>query len=587
MTNISFKVDTRLAKLLSQNYRSSEQAIKELVDNAWDADSENVMVTLPQEMTCESIIVEDNGSGMTEEEILREYLHIASDRRKRRGDVTSLKKRKVKGKKGIGKFAGLMAANSMLVETWARGIKCRFLITTCALDSIDSIQSLPIEMSVTKCSVKEHGTRISLTSLHQNMAFPQPEKFRQILLQEYGREDGFNISVNDKDLDIDDVIGAYTSHSENLPDVGDVKLRFTVSNQKGKLKQPGISIRVGGKIVGKPSFFGLDEADDFPTKLLAKIFGEVEVDGLKDHVTADWGALVENSELYESVLAYVAPLIRKQVKDAYSRDIAMAQARLQKKVNERLLAMPEYKRLFAEKSIKAVLGKYYGEPESKVEPVVSVLLDALERTDYRAILDYIHKAGHSDIAKVASVLSEFGLAELAILGEQVKSRLEFLNHLERLCTDKSVKEDAVHSALDKNLWVFGHEYSLFSSNITLKRQVEEYLDKNYTGDRGNMRPDLMLSAGYSGAHLLIEFKRPSHALRYQDYQQATQYRNDFTKYIDTDIEILVIGGRRAADLPKSQNIEPMTSIAIFDEIISRSRNQLNWLLQELGGNAHA
>ncbi len=480
-----------------------------------------------------------------------------------------------------------MAANSMLVETWARGKKCQFSISTSALESIDSIERLPIEMDISDCLSEKHGTRISLTSLHQHMAFPQPEKFRQILLQEYGREDDFNIFVNDKELDIDDVIGTYTSHAQNLPDVGDVNLRFTVSNQKGKLKQPGISIRVGGKIVGKPGFFGLDEADDFPKKLLAKIYGEVEVDGLKDHVTADWGALVENSELYKSVLDYVAPIIREKVREAYGRDIAMAQARLQKKINERLAALPEYKRQFAEKSITAVLGKYYGEPESKVEPVVSVLLDAVERTDYRAILDYIHEAGHSDIAKVASVLSEFGLAELAILGEQVKSRLEFLEHLERLCKDNSVKEDAVHSALEKNLWVFGHEYFLFSSNITLKRQIEEYLNMKYTGDRSSRRPDLMLSAGYSGTHLLIEFKRPSHALKYVDYQQATQYRNDFRKYIGTDIEILLIGGKRGNDLPESVNIEPNTSIIIFNEVISRSRNQLNWLLQELGGSAHA
>lgn len=289
MTKVTFNVDTRLAKLLSQNYRSSERAIKELVDNAWDADSEDVMITLPQAMTDELIVVEDNGSGMTEEEIHREYLHIASDRRERRGTLTPSKKRKVKGKKGIGKFAGLMAANHMMVETWARGKKCQFAICTSALESIDSIDLLPIEMAVTACSIEKHGTRISLSSLHQNMAFPQPETFRQILLQEYGREDGFKISVNGKDLDIDDVIGTYTSHSKKLPDVGDVNLRFTVSNKNGKLKQPGITIRVGGKIVGKPGFFGLDEADDFPKKLLAKIYGEVEVDGLKDHVTADWG----------------------------------------------------------------------------------------------------------------------------------------------------------------------------------------------------------------------------------------------------------------------------------------------------------
>lgn len=587
MKKIAFQVDTRLAKLLSENYRSSEKAIKELVDNAWDADSESISILLPKPMTDDPIVVHDNGSGMTEQEILREYLCIASDRRKRRGELTPNKKRKVKGKKGIGKFAGLLSANVMNVETWARGKKCQFSISTAALDSSEDIEKLPIDLEVTDCDEQLHGTRISLSSLHQNLTFPNPDKFRQILLQEYGREVDFEILVNEKTLGVDDIQGTYTTHEENIPKIGKVKLDFTISTQKGKLKKPGISIRVDGKVVGKPDFFGLDVADDFPQKLLDKIYGEIEVDGLRDHVTADWGALIENSETYEQVKAHVQPIIRAKIKEEYGRDIALAQARLQKKINERLAALPEYKRQYADKSIKAVLSKYYGEPESKVEPVVSVLLDALERTEYRAVLEYIHEADRADISKLAEVLSEFGLAELAILGEQARSRLEFLDQFERLCQNSDTDEALVHSSLEKNLWVFGAQYSLFSSNKTLRRQVEDYLGKKYKGTRAKKRPDLMLSANYSDEYLLIEFKRPSHSLKHIDYQQATAYRNDFRPYTDADIEILLIGGKRGQNLPAPNNIESDTRIMIFDEVISTSRNQLNWLLKELGGEEHA
>ena len=38
MTQNAFKVDTRLALLLSENYRSPEKALKTLVDNVWDAE---------------------------------------------------------------------------------------------------------------------------------------------------------------------------------------------------------------------------------------------------------------------------------------------------------------------------------------------------------------------------------------------------------------------------------------------------------------------------------------------------------------------------------------------------------------------
>lgn len=135
--------------------------------------------------------------------------------------------------------------------------------------------------------------------------------------------------------------------------------------------------------------------------------------------------------------------------------------------------------------------------------------------------------------------------------------------------------------------MFGVQYSVFSSNKTLKRQIEDRLDKKYTGKRSSKRPDLMLSVNYANEYLLIEFKRPSHSLKHEDYQQAIGYRNDFAAFTNADIKVLLIGGKRGSDLPPSHNKEPNTNIMIFDEIISNSRNQLNWLLTELGGEAHA
>lgn len=117
----NFKVDPKLAHLLGEGYRSTEQALKELGDNAWDAEAMNVWIILPKPMTSDPIVVRDDGSGMTEPEVRNEYLKIASDRRSRKGDRTPNLHRLVKGRKGIGKFAGLMVAGVMELETIARG----------------------------------------------------------------------------------------------------------------------------------------------------------------------------------------------------------------------------------------------------------------------------------------------------------------------------------------------------------------------------------------------------------------------------------------------------------------------------------
>ena len=124
----NFKVDPRLASLLGDTYRSTEHAIKELVDNSWDADAPTISITLPDVLTSDPIVIEDSGTGMTEQELRNEYLVVANDRRSRKGERTNQLKRLVKGRKGIGKFAGLMVANVMEIETTTRGKTTRIVI---------------------------------------------------------------------------------------------------------------------------------------------------------------------------------------------------------------------------------------------------------------------------------------------------------------------------------------------------------------------------------------------------------------------------------------------------------------------------
>jgi len=75
-----FRVDPKLAHVLGENYTSSEKALKELVDNAWDAEATEVHVTVSTILSEAPIIVHDNGSGMKTAELEAEYLNIARPR---------------------------------------------------------------------------------------------------------------------------------------------------------------------------------------------------------------------------------------------------------------------------------------------------------------------------------------------------------------------------------------------------------------------------------------------------------------------------------------------------------------------------
>ena len=579
MSKSTFKVDTRLAYLLSENYRSPEKALKELVDNAWDAEALRVSISLPEPMSGDAIIVEDDGAGMTLNELQNEYLNVARNRRQRSGDFTPNLRRKVKGRKGIGKFSGLMFASSMTLETRARGKQSTFCLDRDLLESSEGLPEMPLEIVNSDVSPDVHGTRINLAELNQSQKFPNENKLKQVLIADYGREEGFEIVINGKSLGVDDLQGEYKEESIQLSS-GEAKLRCTVSDQKRKLRKPGITVRIDGKVVGDPSFFGLDKEDDIPRKLLDKCYGEIEITGCSDDVTADWGAIIEGSKTEKDLISSVQPVLREQLKSVYGQEMHLAQARLRKKAKDRISRLPENRRAFADEAIKKILDRFYQEPEDKLEPVVNVLLNAIELNDYRVVLEHINDAERSEVSRFSEALEEFGIIELAMVAEQARSRLRFLDYLEGMCGRKETLEVHVHKAIEKNLWIFGAEYSLFSSNETLRRQVEVYLDRRYVGGRADKRPDLFLSENINGERLLIEFKRPNHSLRFEDYQQATAYRNDFHKNgIDKQINVILIGGNLGNDLSIQERREPNVKIMSFSDLISSARRQCQWLLE--------
>jgi hypothetical protein len=335
---------------------------------------------------------------------------------------------------------------------------------------------------------------------------------------------------------------------------------------------------VDGKVVGKPSFFGLDELDDFPPKLLRRLYGEIEADGLREHVTAGWDGLIENSVLLTRITELVRPALLAAFKEKHGREIQLAHARLARDIQDRIAALPENRREFANRAIRKVLERYYQEPSEKIEPLVYVLLEALERTDYAVVVRHLAEARVRDIMMLAEVLDEFGLADMAYLVEQANARSAFLDNLEALADNKKTLEAQMHRAIERNLWVYGPAYTVFSSNKTLQRQVEDFLGKKFTGRRANRRPDLLLNENMHGECLLIEFKRPSHSLNRDDYSQAIDYRHDLGKAINKPIKVLVVGGGRAPDFP-TLNLEPNVAAATYLDVIASARRQLDWQLK--------
>lgn len=587
MAAAHFKVDPRLAALLGETYRSSEEALRELVDNAWDADAENVGITLPSEVTKDPIVISDDGTGMTEREVRDEYLYVANDRRTRKGQVTPGKKRPVKGRKGIGKFAGLIAADTMVLETCARGRATVLTITKADLlkaSGRTDLEKINLPIEVRDCGPDEHGTTITLSGLAQNLSFPNAEKMKQLLVVEYDRKEAFHLVVNGEAVTIEDIPGETFEETVTLPGVGPVRMKFTVSESK-PLKRAGIGIRIGGKLVGRPTMLGLEDDETIPPKLLKRVYGEIEADGLSQDVTADWGAVIENSLGLGTVKAWATEKLGQGVKTTFRTEVAAQKARLAKEVKQALDKLPENRRRAAEQAINRILERFYGENDERIKVVVTLMLEAFERDEYWIVLKSIDEATRSDVVKLAEALDQFGIVDVAVVAQQARRRLAFLDEFDALVANAATVEKEVHTAVEKNLWLLGSSYRLIASNKSLATLLRTWVEETFKGKRANKRPDLFLAALSRDRYLLIEFKRPSHPINRDDENQAIKYRDDLAPQVPGGtIEVLMVGGSRDPKVTTRYETEKLRVVS-FVELVAHARNELEWLVAQSKADA--
>jgi hypothetical protein len=504
---------------------------------------------------------------------------VARDRRQLKGDRTPGKRRQVRGRRGIGKFAGLMIAEQMEVTSRARGRVSTLLLDRTQMNTTNSdFETIEIPFSSTSCEPTEHGTTVKLSHLNRRLSHPNADKLRRILVLDYGRATDFKITVNGQITTLRDISGEAFSLDETLPSAGNVKMSFAISDGKQAVKHPGIVIKVSGKPIGAPSFFGLDQQEDVPPQVLKRVYGEIEADGLLDDVTADWGAIVENSVAYVELERYIQGVLREELQKTFKREFNLVHARIKQQIDKRLAALPEHRRPFAHAQLEKILQRFYGENEEKIQSIVTVVLDALERDEYWVVLREIHNAEHGSVQHFADALTAFGLLELVFVGKQAKSRIDLLDSLDKLISNPATLEQQMHQVIEHNLWLLGSRYALVSSNRTMKTVVENYIQKGYQGKNASKRPDLLLLSEMHGEHLLIEFKRPSKTIDRDDEAQAQKYRDDFGTKLHP-MKIWLVGG--AVDKSLRINGANQVEYMSYTDLIGRARAEVDWLMKSL------
>ena len=108
--NISLSVLNHLGRNL---YRSFTTVIGEAISNAWDAEADNVWIYINKE--ADTLVIKDDGYGMSRDDFQNKFLKIGYSKRKAYGQSSSKKERPYIGRKGIGKLALLSCSEKISV----------------------------------------------------------------------------------------------------------------------------------------------------------------------------------------------------------------------------------------------------------------------------------------------------------------------------------------------------------------------------------------------------------------------------------------------------------------------------------------
>ena len=269
---LEMKISLAALEHLGMNLYSTIPAVlSEIVANAWDADAGQVFATLGGR----EIAIQDDGIGMTRDQVVDRFLDVRFQRRPAMGERTA-KGRQPMGRKGIGKLSSFSIANVVTVYTTSGGERTAFRMDAERIRAqirrgdrgvcpIEELDWWPEALDV--------GTRIVLTGLKHEATKQTTRGLRQRIARRFsviGPQHGFAVVVDGECISPSD--RGYDQHVEYCWTYGDerrVLQRFQnlADNQPPPDRTAALAearLNVTGWIgtVKKPNFLKAEDGDN-------------------------------------------------------------------------------------------------------------------------------------------------------------------------------------------------------------------------------------------------------------------------------------------------------------------------------------
>jgi hypothetical protein len=202
-------VDLNVLEHLGINLYSNIAAVlTEAVANAWDADAEEVTIRVAPKG--ESIEIEDNGVGMSVDDLNGKYLRVGY-RRRDEGDEcgrVTAKGRFVMGRKGLGKLSLFSIANVIEVQSIRGGGRAGFKMSVEGIkQAVASKQTYRPEALSSESLTVERGTKIVLRDIKRQRLGKGVVALRKRLARRFsilGEAHGFKITIDGETINAAD-----------------------------------------------------------------------------------------------------------------------------------------------------------------------------------------------------------------------------------------------------------------------------------------------------------------------------------------------------------------------------------------------
>ena len=283
-------------------YSESIELIRELVNNAYDADATEVNI----KMTDEFIEVRDNGTGM-DRGGLQQYFNIGSPEKVLKS-ISPLFHRDRIGQFGIGKFASLSACECFEIYTQKGDFAAKVTFDKVEWETGGDQWNLPLQILAPD---KEKGNGTTVTLLRLTRTFEPEELIRKIVEGTPLKAPNFDVRLNGMRITPRSLSGhriPFLEGTEFGPVHGEI---IILPSSTASPVELGIEVKVK-QITIKREIFGLEHWG----KVASRIRGEVHADFLP--VTTDRSGFILDSPQYQAFRSVMGKVVQ-EVDDVLKR----------------------------------------------------------------------------------------------------------------------------------------------------------------------------------------------------------------------------------------------------------------------------